>query len=149
MEKNISDVIEKSRCRMKQLLDLEMETLLLRVQQNNENAYAERSWPLFLARTLKGEKPAAVTFADGRTKQVTNWRMLAETVLEDCGFISECRERLMKVKDSVFGRKRRVLGGDPSGMGRPMKIADGLYFDLLNNTEGLFMQLTHVLDLAG
>lgn len=98
---------------------------------------------------LKGEKPAAITFADGRTEQTTTWRKLVSAVLKDCGSIPECRDRLVAVKNIVAGRKRVVLSDDPSEMNVPLKIADGLYFEGFFDTEFLFKQLRYVLDLAG
>ncbi|WP_255202665.1 hypothetical protein [Acutalibacter muris] len=98
---------------------------------------------------LKGEKPASLSFPDGRTKQTYTWRKLVSAVLEDCGSIPECRDRLVAVKNIVAGRKRVVLSDDPSVMNVPLKISDGLYFEGFFDTEFLFKQLRYVLDLAG
>lgn len=150
MKKSLLDEIEKSRRRMHEVVDQSIDAFLLRVQGLDEKT--DMSRVRFLSSDpgeLKGKKPSAITFADGRTETVNTWRKLVKTVLEDCGSSSERCERLLQVKDSVFGRQRRVLGGDPSEMNVPLKITDSLYFEGFFDTEYLFKQLTLVLDLAG
>ena len=150
MEKWMIEEIEKSRREMHEIVDRSIDALLLRAQGMEISTSNDRT--RFLSAdpaALKGEKPASITFANGRTMEATTWRNLAKAVLADCGSIPECRERLTKAKDIFFGRQRRVLGSDPSEMSAPLKIAEGLYFEGYSDTEYLFRNLTRVLDAAG
>lgn len=150
MKKTLLDEIEESRRRMHEIIDRAMDAFLLQMQGIDAEVPDDRTRFLSTdSAALKGEKPASLSFPDGRTKQTYTWRKLVSAVLEDCGSIPECRDRLMAVKNIVAGRKRVVLSDNPSEMNVPLKIADGLYFEGFFDTEFLFKQLRYVLDLAG
>jgi len=150
MKKTLLDEIKESRRRMHDIIDQAIDTFLLRIQEMDVVTHDDRTRFLSTnSAARKGEKPASISFPDGRTKQTYTWRKLVSAVLEDCGSIPECRNRLVAVKNIVAGRKRVVLSDDPSEMNVPLKIADGLYFEGFFDTKFLFKQLRYVLDLAG
>ena len=73
-----------------------------------------------------GRKPAAVLFGNERV-EVKTWRQVAGVILTRCN--SEEHERLMYLRDKVHGKVRTILSASDSGMRRPLKIDDGLFFE--------------------
>jgi hypothetical protein len=73
-----------------------------------------------------GRKPAAVLFGDERVEAKT-WRQVAGVILTRCN--SEHHERLMYLRDKIHGKVRTILSASDSGMRRPLKIDDGLFFE--------------------
>jgi hypothetical protein len=73
-----------------------------------------------------GKKPAAVLFGDERV-EVKTWRQVVSVILTRCN--SEEHERLMYLRDKVHGKVRTILSASESGMRRPLRIDDGLFFE--------------------
>ena len=70
-----------------------------------------------------GKKAVAVFFGD-ECVPVASWRQVYSAILERCN--SHCHEHLMYLRDKVAGKVRVFLSCHPSGMTRPIRIADDL-----------------------
>lgn len=142
--------VERLRNEVHAIVDRIFDKVLLSVHGMDKLAEERRIVPLVTdPARFKGEKPMAILFSDGRRIETNTWRKLVKTILEDCGAIPECRERLKQWRQVLHGPQRWVLHSDPSEMNVPLKIADGLYFEGYFDTEFLFRQLTQALELAG
>lgn len=142
--------VERLRKEAHLILDSIFDKLLLSVHGMDKLAEERRIVPLVTdPARFKGEKPSALYFPDGQRIETNTWRKLVKTILEDCGAIPECRERLKQWGQVLHGPQRWVVHSDPSEMNVPLKIADGLYFEGYFDTEFLFRQLTQALELAG
>lgn len=142
-------LFERLRKEIHELIDQILDEMLLSVHGMDELAEKRRVVPLATnPARFKGEKPVALYFPNGQRIETNNWRKLVKEILEDCGAIPECRERLKKWGYIVHGPQRPVISSDPAEMNVPLKIADGLYFEGYFDTEFLFKQLTQALELA-
>lgn len=98
---------------------------------------------------FKGEKPTVLYFSDGRVEKISTWRKMAAMILQDCGSIPRCRERLMRWGHVLHGPQRALFSSEPSALNVPLKVTEDLYFEGKFDTEFLFKQLTQALEIAG
>ena len=99
---------------------------------------------------LKGKKPIALEFADGQEVSISTWKAAVIAILQYFNSQPEIQERMMGLRDNVYGKQRLILGKDPVNMDVPLKIDEGLYFEAKYDTETLLNVLTkRVLEPTG
>lgn len=98
---------------------------------------------------FKGEKPASVIL-HGEEIQVSTWKKVALAVLRDCNADAQRHKRMLELRGRISGNFRTLLSDRPEGMGTPLKISAGLYWESKFDTEALLGNLTEkLLDWVG
>ncbi len=119
--------IEDFRRECYQLVDKHCDALVSQLlEENAECELAEGEHILTLAampERFKGKKPVAA-------------------ILQDCNNDPNRHERMLELRGRVFGNFRSLLAQTPDGMGAPLKIDEGLYWESKFDTEALLRNLT-------
>ena len=61
--------------------------------------------------------------------------------MKDCNNNPDTHERVMEIRNKVYGRDRVILSGSIEKMKVPIKIDEGLYFEARFDTETLMYVL--------
>ncbi|MDR1158666.1 MAG: hypothetical protein LBK75_10275 [Oscillospiraceae bacterium] len=109
------------------------------------NAAFELIYPLQIHSSLFiGKEPSAVLFGDERVN-VKTWQQVVGIILARCD--SEQHERLMYLRDKVYGKIQRILSASDSGMRRPLKICEDMYIETYYSSQTM-MYILRCLVLA-
>ena len=134
--------MEKCREQLHEMIDQRIDEMVRQIESGHSLSELPRYHPLSLGgHALKGNKPLAVRFPDGREVRTRTWKEVAAAVLEDCNSDPEMHERLMELRGKVHGRDRVILGAT-ADMDVPLRIDDGLYLEAKYDTETLLHVLT-------
>lgn len=134
--------MEECRRQLHKIIDSRIDMTVQEIESGHSLSELPRYHPLSLGgHALKGNKPLAVRFPDGREVCTRTWKEVAAAVLEDCNSDPVMHERLMELRGKVHGRDRVILGATPD-MDVPLRIDDGLYMEAKYDTETLLYVLT-------
>lgn len=138
--------IEDFRRECYQLVDKHCDALVSQLlEENAECELAEGEHILTLAampERFKGKKPVALILPDGAEVQAPTWKKAVAAILQDCNNDPNRHERMLELRGRVFGNFRSLLAQTPDGMGAPLKIDEGLYWESKFDTEALLRNLT-------
>ena len=99
---------------------------------------------------FKSRKPISVILSDGEKINASNWKKVVEAILGDCNRDDEFHEKLLSLRNRIWGRNRVILSDKNIGMDIPLKIDDDLYFEAKFDTQSLLKVLKNrVLDVVG
>ncbi len=140
-------MIEACRSECHRLVDEQCDALLCRLLlgEHAEGALAEGERILTLAagpERFKGKKPTALILPDGVVVKVPTWKKAVAAILRDCNSNPRRHEQMLELRGRLFGNFRPLLAQTPEGMGAPLKIDDGLYWESKFDTEALLRNLT-------
>lgn len=146
---NIISEIEKTRNRLVNEINREMDLLLERVKGQldvGEEIFVEKSFESIYPLTdnpafFKGKKPTAVIF-DKRRVEVHTWRKVVQTIMQDC--ISDKRRKALvfSMCGKIAGNKRVILSTNDDTMDNPLKIDENLYLESQYDVETMLKILT-------
>lgn len=91
---------------------------------------------------FKGKKPTALILPSGVEVKVPTWKKAVAAILKDCSSNPRRHEQMLELRGRLFGNFRPPLAQTPEGMGAPLKIDDGLYWESKFDTEALLRNLT-------
>lgn len=142
---------EQLRSELHEMVDAQVDGLIRRIENPGRISENEKIYTFAMPSSyFKGKKPAAIVFPDGERIPVHTWRETAEAILKDCNADEEMHQRLLGISGKVMGRNRVILGTHASGMSRPLKIDNGIYFESYFDTETLLKVMKErVLDAVG
>lgn len=142
--------VERSRVRMHEIVDERFDNFVRKaVTEDGQKMSSSLPLGTNLA-AFKGEKPAAIFLPGQGEIPVKNWKKAVATILQDCNADPQRHERLMELRNKVYGNFRTILADKPDGMSAPLEIDEGLYFESKFDTEALLRVLTtKVLDEVG
>ena len=148
-KKSMIDTIETLRQQLHKLVDRECDVFLLRLASeepdvfNSERRYVQRTYLLHTPPSFfKGQRPASITFEDGRTFEVRTWKEAATVLLKECNADPVMHQRLLNLRGKISGRLHTILSDTPDEMGAPMEIDDGIYVEGKYDAETLMYVLT-------
>lgn len=140
-------MIEDMRTQLIQMVNNRCDELIELVLNGNleSNTKAQEkeyglSWDMFYL--LKGKKPLAIKFADGREVETLTWKSVATTILQYFNSNPTIHEKMMQLRENISGKQRIILGRNAANMDVPLKIDEELYFEAKYDTETLLRVLT-------
>ena len=102
------------------------------------------------AALFKGKKPVAVILPDGCEITVATWKEVVQAIFTDCFEKPTRYAKLLTLNGRIAGKSRVLVSRESAGMGAPVQIGDGLFFESKFDTETLLNVLMHrVLDAIG
>lgn len=137
--------IEDCRRECRRLVDDRCGALLRRLLLEEGYASEDSERVLTLAalpERFKGTKPVALILPGGAEVRTPAWKKAVAAILRDCDGDPGRHERMLELRGNVFGNFRPLLAETPEGMGAPLKIAEGLYWESKFDTEALLRNLT-------
>ncbi len=140
-------IIEENRKQIHRLVDEKFDSLIQRITNTdeltvNQSMYERHVSLVSEPSAFKGMKPVSVILPDGEEVITPTWKKAALAVLQDCNSNAFRHEMMMRLRGSVAGRFRIILGSDPSKMDVPLKIDNDLYFEGKFDTEYLIKMMT-------
>lgn len=142
-----AELIQMVNSRCDELIELVLNGNLESDMTVKEKEYS-LSWDMFYL--LKGKKPLAIKFADGREVGTLTWKSVAITILQYFNSNPAIHEKMMQLRQNISGKQRIILGRNDANMDVPLKIDEELYFESKFDTETLLRVLTQrVLEPTG
>lgn len=138
-------VIEDHRRECHQLVDKKYDALIYQQLLGEDARLNEREHILTLAASperFKGKKPVSLILPDGTEVNASTWKKAVALILQDCNSDLGRHERMLELRGRVFGNFRPLLAQTAEGMGAPLKIDEGLYWESKFDTEALLRNLT-------
>ena len=71
-----------------------------------------------------------------------SWKKAVTAILQDCNSDPRRHKWMLELRGRVFGNFRPLLAKTPEGMGAPLKIDEGLYWESKFDTEAMLRNLT-------
>ena len=142
--------IEAMRKRMIQEINTEFDLLIERAMSEgvtmdascNVESY-ESVYPLAAgSRIFKGTKPTGVILSDKTRIGVSTWKQVVRVIMEQCLKSCDNKTKLMKLSNSISGRKRKLISESGTDMRSPLALCDNLYMESHYDTETLLNVLT-------
>lgn len=112
--------------------------------QNYESDY-ESIYPITNTAGFKGKKPIAVLFQEERIITPT-WKSVVEKILTEVMKNEENKNRIMSLRDKLYGRVRNRISESEEGMRSAIKLEENLYIETHYDTETLMKLLLQILD---
>lgn len=137
--------IERIRRECRQLVDSKFDALTSRVLEEGGAELKEDERVLTLAAmpsAFKGKKPVSLILPGGTEVNTPSWKRAVTAILRDCNSDPKRHKWMLELRDRVFGNFRPLLAKTPEGMGAPLKIDEGLYWESKFDTEALLRNLT-------
>lgn len=144
---NTLSMVEACRRECHRLVDEQCDALLCRLLLGEQAGCVldEGEHILTLAATpdrFKGKKPVALILPDGTEVTAPTWKKAVAAILQDCNSDSRRHKLMLELRGRVFGNFRPLLAQTPEGMGAPLKIDEGLYWESKFDTEAQLRNLT-------
>lgn len=137
--------IERIRRECRQLVDSKFDTLTSRVLAEGGAELKEDERVLTLAAmpsAFKGKKPVSLILPGGAEVNTPSWKKAVTAILQDCNSDPRRHKWMLELRGRVFGNFRPLLAKTPEGMGAPLKIDEGLYWESKFDTEAMLRNLT-------
>lgn len=143
--------LEAMRKRMIQEINTEFDLLVERAVSEGltmnvssaKEAY-ESVYPLTAgSKIFKGTKPTSVIFPDNTQVYVSTWKQVVYTIMTQCLHSNSNKTKLLALRNSISGRKRKLLAKSDTDMRSPLKLCDNLYMESHYDTETLLNVLTN------
>ena len=137
--------IERIRRECRQLVDSKFDALISRVLEEGGSELKEDERVLTLAAmpsAFKGKKPVSLILPGGAEVNTPSWKKAVTAILQDCNSDPRRHKWMLELRGRVFGNFRPLLAETPEGMGAPLKIDEGLYWESKFDTEALLGNLT-------
>lgn len=137
--------IERIRRECRQLVDSKFDALTSRVLEEGGAELKEDERVLTLAAmpsAFKGKKPVSLILPGGAEVNTPSWKKAVTAILQDCNSDPRRHKWMLELRGRVFGNFRPLLAKTPEGMGAPLKIDDGLYWESKFDTEAMLRNLT-------
>lgn len=78
------------------------------------------------------------------------WKKAVSAIMQDCDADLYRHEQMLALRGRINGNFRPLLSERPNGMGAPLRISDGLYWESKFDTVALLHNLTEkLLDVVG
>lgn len=136
------NAIEKSRENMHKIVDEKCDALLEYINNPRKSILSELKVNLSIVSFFfKGKKPNVIILGNNKKINVKTWREVADILLKDCNSNPERHNKMLELRNRVFGRSRTILSDVPDDMDVPMKIDEDLYFEGKFDTEFLLRVL--------
>lgn len=150
-KKQLYEYAERIRRELHALVDQHMDDFVKRIEAGNLSSRTAMACSLAGPDYyFKGKKPVSIVLPSGEERPCTTWREAVSMILKDCNADEKMHERLLAISGKVAGRERVILGRTDSGMNKPLKIDDGIYFESYFDTEYLLKVMKErVLDVVG
>lgn len=98
----------------------------------------ETTYPLIAgSKIFKGTKPTKVTFDNQKIVYVSTWKQVVAAIMDECISDPKNKKRLMDLRQSISGKKRKLISNSKDGMRSPHKVCSGLYMETHYDTETL------------
>lgn len=137
--------IERIRRECRQLVDSKFDALTSRVLEEGGVELKEDERVLTLAAmpsAFKGKKPVSLILPGGAEVNTPSWKKAVTVILQDCNSDPRRHKWMLELRGRVFGNFRPLLAKTPEGMGAPLKIDEGLYWESKFDTEAMLRNLT-------
>ena len=137
--------IERIRRECRQLVDSKFDALTCRVLEEGGAELKEDERVLTLAAmpsAFKGKKPVSLILPGGAEVNTPSWKKAVTAILQDCNSDPRRHKWMLELRGRVFGNFRPLLAKTPEGMGAPLKIDEGLYWESKFDTEAMLRNLT-------
>ena len=137
--------IERIRRECRQLVDSKFDALTSRVLEEGGAELKEDERVLTLAAMpsgFKGKKPVSLILPGGAEVNTPSWKKAVTAILQDCNSDPRRHKWMLELRGRVFGNFRPLLAKTPEGMGAPLKIDEGLYWESKFDTEAMLRNLT-------
>lgn len=137
--------IERIRRECRQLVDSKFDALTSRVLEEGGAELKEDERVLTLAAmpsAFKGKKPVSLILPGGAEVNTPSWKKAVTAILQDCNSDPRRHKWMLELRGRVFGNFRPLLAKTPEGMGAPLKIDEGLYWESKFDTEAMLRNLT-------
>lgn len=137
--------IEHIRRECRQLVDSKFDALTSRVLEEGGAELKEDERVLTLAAmpsAFKGKKPVSLILPGGAEVNTPSWKKAVTAILQDCNSDPRRHKWMLELRGRVFGNFRPLLAKTPEGMGAPLKIDEGLYWESKFDTEAMLRNLT-------
>lgn len=137
--------IERIRRECRQLVDSKFDALTSRVLEEGGAELKENERVLTLAAmpsAFKGKKPVSLILPGGAEVNTPSWKKAVTAILQDCNSDPRRHKWMLELRGRVFGNFRPLLAKTPEGMGAPLKIDEGLYWESKFDTEAMLRNLT-------
>ena len=137
--------IERIRRECRQLVDSKFDALTSRVLEEGGAELKEDERVLTLAAmpsAFKGKKPVSLILPGGAEVNTPSWKKAVTAILQDCNSNPRRHKWMLELRGRVFGNFRPLLAKTPEGMGAPLKIDEGLYWESKFDTEAMLRNLT-------
>ena len=137
--------IERIRRECRQLVDSKFDALTSRVLEEGGVELKEDERVLTLAAmpsAFKGKKPVSLILPGGAEVNTPSWKKAVTAILQDCNSDPRRHKWMLELRGRVFGNFRPLLAKTPEGMGAPLKIDEGLYWESKFDTEAMLRNLT-------
>ena len=137
--------IERIRRECRQLVDSKFDALTSRVLEEGGAELKEDERVLTLAAmpsAFKGKKPVSLILPGGAEVNTPSWKKAVTAILQDCNSDPRRHKWMLEHRGRVFGNFRPLLAKTPEGMGAPLKIDEGLYWESKFDTEAMLRNLT-------
>ena len=141
--KEIVEYAEKIREELRELIDRQIDSFLLRMETGERLDPPETVLPLSaMAAYFKGKKPVAILYPDGMEAPVSTWKKAAVQLLRHCAEDEQMRGRLEEIRGKVFGRNRLLFGDSGYGMDVPLEFYPDMFLESKFDTETLMNVIT-------
>ena len=137
--------IERIRRECRQRVDSKCDALTSRVLEEGGAELKEDERVLTLAAmpsAFKGKKPVSLILPGGAEVNTPSWKKAVTAILQDCNSDPRRHKWMLELRGRVFGNFRPLLAKTPEGMGAPLKIDEGLYWESKFDTEAMLRNLT-------